>query len=366
MPCTKTSISLLLSAILFFCAVPVYPQSTESMMSQGNMLLENGAFDQAVTAYRKVLARDPQNFEAQFNLAFAYLNWGRFSNAVTEFNKAVGLNPNSADAWSNLAMAYENQGKSQKAIDALYRAVQTNPNNIVARINLATMYGQKKQLGAAIAQYKQVLQIDGTNLDATVNLAKCLVSQGNYKEAKHYLKSAIAINPNDPEAFWELGNLAWNSEKDAESAITNYQKAIVLKPNSQVYYQNLGQLLENLWIKNKDESKRKEAIAVWQKSLVYIDDALEKEEIQARLDRLERNESPAGKATPEELFGKSNMDNVEKVNRNAGKKPEDTKRINTSNVSMDDDISDLDSKQDTKSFDFDLDKAVDKKKKEKE
>ncbi len=346
----------------------IHGQSTESLMSQGNMLLSNGAYDQSVSVFRKVMARDPSNFEAQFNLAFAYLNWGRYSNAVTEFNKAVRLNPASAECWSNLAMAYQALGKDQKAIDALYRAVQQNPSNVTARINLATMYGQRKHTGQAIAQYKKVLQIDGTNLVATVNLAKCLSAQRKYKQARHYLKSAIAINPNDAEAYWELGNLLWHKDKDADGALTNYRKAIVLKPNNQTYYENLGLLLEDLWKKNKDDTKKTEAIDVWKKALVYLDDALKKEDIQMRLEMLERGESPSGKATPEELFGKTSLSKEDAVVRDEGKQGDDVQHIQTETYDVSGDLSGLGEEEEEGggAFDFDMKKAVKKKKKETE
>jgi Flp pilus assembly protein TadD len=345
--------------------VPLPAQSTESMMSQGNMLLSNGAFDQAVSVFRKVIARDPSNFEAQFNLGYAYLNWGRYSNAVTEFKRALRINPASAECWSNIAMAYQNLGQSQNAIDALYRAVQQNPNNITARINLATMYGQNKHWDKAIGQYKQVLQIDGTNLDATVNLAKCLISQGKEKEAKHYLKSAMAINPNDAEAYWEYANVLWNKDKDTEGALTNYRKAIALQPNSQVYYENLGLLLEELWKKNKDESKRKEAVDVWKKYLIYLDDALKKERIQDRLDMIERGESPSGKATTEELFGKNKLQKEEKISRESGEEGGGTKTIQVETYDVGGDLNDLSKEEEGKgdAFDFDMKKAVKEKKK---
>ncbi len=342
-----------------FITVSVYSQSTESLMSAGNMLLSNGAYDQAVTKFRKVIARDPGNFEAQFNLAFAYLNWGRSSNAVTEFKKAVSINPSSAEAWSNLAMAYENLGQSDNALNALYKAVDKNPSNIQARLNLATMYANKGRLSQAVSQYKQIVGIDGTNLDAHINLGKCLVSQNKFKEAKHYLKGAIGINSNDPEAYWELANILWNKDKDAEGAITNYKKAIALNPNSQVYYENLGLLYENL-------NKKKEALAVWKKWLIYLDDALKKEEVQRRVDMLERGESPSGKATPEELFGKdAGKGDIEKLQQEMRKEEEtSTQKVDVEGLDLGSDLSDLEEDKGS-SFDFDMKKAVEEKKKEK-
>ena len=359
--------SIVVIICLLFLAVNIHAQSTESLMSTGNSLLANGAYDQAVSKFRKVIARDPSNFEAQFNLAIAYLNTERFSNAITEFRKAVNINPRSAEAWSNMAYAYEQLGKSDKALDALYRAVQSNPNNITARINLATVYGQKNRYDQAIAQYKQVIQMDGTNLDAHVNLAKCLISKNKLKDAEHYLKGAIAINPNDGEAYWELGNL--QSGKNNDAALKNYRKAVALKPNSQVYYGNLGLLLEELWKKNKDESKKQEALDVWKSSLVYLDDALKKEKVQARIDMIERGEAPSGKATAEELFGetggsKGDLEALRSEMRAGDEEPTSTQRISVESYDVGSDLSTM-NEEGGGAFDFDMKKAVEEKKEQK-
>ena len=360
---------ILLCALLF--TVPALAVSTEELMNTGNHLLADGAYDQAVSKFRKVIARDPGNFEAQFNLAIAYLNSEQYSNAILEFKKAIYINPRSAEAWSNLAFVYDKLGWSEKALNALYKAVISNPNNITARINLATVYAQNNRYNEAIAQYKQIIQIDGTNLDAHVNIAKCLISKNKLKEAKHYLKSAIAINPNDPEAYWELGNVLWDSERNSEGAVKNYKKAIALKPNSQVYYENLGLLLEELWKKNKDKNKRQEAIDVWESWLVYLDDALQKEKIQSRIEMLERGESPTGKATPEELFGKSEPSREEieqlrsEVRKEGGEVVAKANIIKVDKYDVESELNDLEKSEDSK-FDFDMEKAVEKKKKEKE
>jgi Flp pilus assembly protein TadD len=342
----------------------VSAQSIESLMNSGNMLLQNGAYDQAVTKFRKVLSRDPGNFEAQFNLGFAYLNWGRNSNAITELKKALGINSRCTECWSNLAIAYENQGNTDNALSALYKAVNANPGNIQARLNLATMYANNDRLGDAIRQYKEVVQIDGRNVEAHLNLAKCLVSNGKVDEAKHYLKAALGLDPTEAEAYWELGTIAWRHEGKPEEAVKLYRKAIATQPNSQVYYENLGLVLEEL--KRKDE-----ALEVWKKYLVYLDDALKKDKVQYRVELLERGESPSGQESPEELFGKSDGgENIDRLRGELGREERDKagspKLITTQSMDVGGDLQSLEDDGGDEEFEFDMKKAVRKKKRQQE
>ncbi|MBN1131210.1 MAG: tetratricopeptide repeat protein [Chitinispirillaceae bacterium] len=269
------------SIMLVFVTAETPAQSTESLMNTGQELVQRGAFNQAVTAFRKALAREPDFFEAQFNLAFAYLQWQRYPEAVTEFKKALSMQPRNAEAWSNLAIAYDNLNRPNDATDALYHAVQIDPNNLNARMNLAAMYANANQNQKAIQHYKEVIKMDGSNGEAYLNLSKCLIATKNVKEAKEYLKQAMVNLPNKGDANAELGTIYWKTDNDIDKGIAEYRAALAKEPTNPAFYEDLALALES-------KGQKDEAIETWKNSLVYIDDALNKEKIQDRIDRLEK------------------------------------------------------------------------------
>jgi len=262
----------------------LFAQSSEALMSTGQDMLQRGQFSQAVTAFRQVVSREPDNFEAQFNLGFAYLQWGRQSNAIEELKKAQRLSPRNSQVWSNLAIAYENLGKHQESINALHQAVELDPNNITARMNLAAMYANANNQQEAIAHYKRVIQIDGTNEEALTNLSKCLMNIGKDAEAKGYLKQAIAANPNNGVAHCELGNIYWKKEKDLSKALSEFKIAVSVQPENPDLYSDLASAYEA-------KGDKGEAIETLKKSMIYMNDALQKEKVQDRIDRLEKGET---------------------------------------------------------------------------
>jgi tetratricopeptide (TPR) repeat protein len=326
------------------------------------MLLQNGAFDQAVTKFRKVVSRDPGNFEARFNLAFAYLNWQRYGKAVEEFKNTLGINPNCGECWSNLAIAYEAQGQSENALQALHQAVQYNPSSIDARTNLATMYANMDRLEQAVAQYEEVIQMDGSNVEAHLNAAKCLIQLERFTRAKHHLRSVLALNPRDADAHWELGNIYWMKDENVKEAISEYKKAIEYQPNSQLFYENLALLYESI-------GETEDAIKTWRAYLIYLDDALRKEKIRERVQRLEKGESPSGAIEPAALFGdQGGTENITRLQDELRYEPEGTgggKIIPSGQVDFMSDLEDLEEDSDN-AFEFDMEKAVEQKKKENE
>jgi len=286
------SSSLRMFAAAFLLSVSaVSAQSIENLMDSGNEMLQRGAFDQAVTQFRKVLNREPHNFEAQYNVAFAYLGWGRYSNAVDEFNKALRMQPNHSQAWTNLAVAYENQGKINDAIAALSKAVKADPNNVTARVNLASMYANNNRLNQAISEYNSLIKSGYSQPEVLVNYAKCLVTANRNDEAKKYFLEAVSGDPNNVEARWELAHIYWKKEKDPVKAKGEMRLAINANPENPALYEGLADILE-------DEGDRKGAIEQLNKAVIYTSEVLVKERIRTRIERLEgKSASTSGSAS---------------------------------------------------------------------
>lgn len=340
--------TLVLGCLLAFGSiVQIQAQSVEEMMLTGQAMIRNGAYNEAVTAFRKVVNREPDNFEAQFNLGFSYLGWGRYSNAVTELKKALSLNSRNAEVWSNLAIAYENLGKSSDAAGALQKAVDLDPTNIVARMNLGAIYANANQFGKAAAIFKQVVAIDGTHQEALMNLSKCYMGLGQIAEAKQYLKQAAMGNPSNGEAHWELANILWKKEKNLDEALKEYELGVKAQPTNPVLYENYAQLL----VEKKQKDK---AVEVLKTSMNYTDDVLQKDRIQLRIDQIQGKVSgPAGSVggSTAKLTMKDQSSDLKKELRGSETK-ESVQRIDTKPVDVMGDFNDLNSDDDAPVFDL--------------
>ncbi len=335
-----TRLGSLVSGLILIVGMQLHAQTIEELMAKGQQLLERGAFSEAVTAFRGVVSREPDNFEAQFNLAFAYLQWGRNSNAIDEFKRALRYQPSNSEIWSNLAIAYENLNQSDQAIGALYKAVQYNPGNITARINLAAMYHNANHFAKAIAQYKEVIAMDGSNEEALTNLAKCLVSTGKHAEAKNYLMQAVASNPGNGTARWELGTIYWKNEKNIDKGITEYKLAISADPSQPAFYESLASAYE-------EKGDKKLAVETLKSCMVYLDDALQKEKIQDRIDRLELGDAPKGKEGEEAAPKMTTRDQIDDLRKELRKKEAtQTRTIDTKPVDIMSDFNDLNTADD--------------------
>ncbi len=67
---------------------------------------------------------------------------GDYAAAKEDYKKALALQPRDADAETDLAITLIALHDSDQAISLLERAVQDNPTNIVAHFRLSTLYRQ--------------------------------------------------------------------------------------------------------------------------------------------------------------------------------------------------------------------------------
>jgi tetratricopeptide (TPR) repeat protein len=339
----KSTLVSFMSALVvtFALAIPASGQgSVEELMNSGGSLLKNGAYTEAIGTFRKVLSMEPRNFEAQYNLAFAYMQAERYEKAIAEFKKALSLEPRNAECWANIGFAYERLGKNSMAADAINRSVELNPSNVEARMNLAGMYENANAFDKAIAHYEAAIKTDGSRGDAYCGVARCLTEKGNIAGAKKYLSEAITKDANNAEAHWLMGNIAWKKENKQADALKEYEISVRLDPNSQVFYENLAKLQEEM-------GKKDDALATWKKYLIYLNEAIKKEEVKSHIDKLERGESTAStsKSDAKAAREQSSQENTEKMQKLQKELRKDnqggTKRMETQPVDIGSDIANI-------------------------
>lgn len=171
----KTMTFLMLSCMICLGGIPrhAHGQSVEELMSIGNSMMQAGHYNESVTAFRKVIQREPDNFEAQRNLALAYYKWGRYSNAVTEFEKAVRLHAGDASCWYYMGLSYVHLGNRAKAMECLTKANQLSPGESLYFLGIALLYEKDKNYEAALDNYQRAKRLDPSNGEANEGIIRC-------------------------------------------------------------------------------------------------------------------------------------------------------------------------------------------------
>ncbi len=108
----------------------------------------------------------------------------------------------------------------QPAIDHFQRAIDLDPSLLNARLYLATAYFQlyvpsgdspeNIKIGdQAISAFEDVLKYDANNVDALSSIATIYYYMKKFDKAKELQQRRLQIEPNNPEAYYWIGQLDW-------------------------------------------------------------------------------------------------------------------------------------------------------------
>jgi tetratricopeptide (TPR) repeat protein len=164
------------------CRVIPAEGSTQSMKMSLKLAAVAGAALLVLTAAGcdKLRARD------QLNKGVAAYKNARYEQAINNFKEAVALDGSLKNAKLYLATAYAQQ----------YIPGVDSPENL-------------QNANSAIEQYKSVLEQDPKNVNSIKGIAYLYLQMKKFEDAKDYYRKAIALDPNDPEAYYSVGVIDW-------------------------------------------------------------------------------------------------------------------------------------------------------------
>ena len=122
----------------------------------------------------------------QLNKGVAAYKNARYEQAIENFKNAVALDDRLKNAKLYLATAYAQQ----------YIPGVDSPENL-------------QNATSAIDQYKSVLQQDPKNVNSIKGIAYLYLQMKKFEDAKDYYRKAVALDPNDPEAYYSVGVIDW-------------------------------------------------------------------------------------------------------------------------------------------------------------
>jgi tetratricopeptide (TPR) repeat protein len=120
-------------------------------------------WEDAVEAYRRVVAIDPGYAAAWNNLGLLLHRLGRYDEARAAYTAAVEHDPRCCEAEYNLGSLAEDQGDVDEAILRYRRALATSPDYADAHFNLAGALARAGRGPEAIAHWQRYLVLDGAS-----------------------------------------------------------------------------------------------------------------------------------------------------------------------------------------------------------
>jgi len=162
---------------------------------------------------------------------------------------AASLQPGDADAHYNLGNALYHKGDLVGAIAEYREALRLNPNNDLAHIGIGIALHHKGDMEGAIAEYRKAYDLKPLDHTTCFILTGALRRQGQYEAASRVIEPYLAKcraasleNPDDSAKHAVLGQ-ALHFNGDLEGAISEFRRALRLRPHSFSLHQFLRDLL---------------------------------------------------------------------------------------------------------------------------
>ena len=157
-------------------------------------------------------------------------------NAINAAQQAVRIDDSESENWSVLGDIYsilvptKLEGVYDHATEALTKSHDLNPQNPRTSLALALLEARAGKYDTARTYAESAIRIKRNYTDALYLVSQIDIVTGNIKGAVQSIQSMIALEPQNPARYYQLGILAL-AQNDVDAAISIFEKAITLDPS---------------------------------------------------------------------------------------------------------------------------------------
>jgi type IV pilus assembly protein PilF len=144
-------------------------------------------------------------------LGTAYFDNGQTAIALDELRIAVEADPTYVPAHNQLGLVHMALGDDRLAQGAFERALKLDPNDSPTNNNFGLFLCQRKREKEAIRYFMVALKnpLYTTPENAYANAGICSRMQGDDVRGEEWLRKALALQPNQPQALYQLADIAF-------------------------------------------------------------------------------------------------------------------------------------------------------------
>ena len=232
------------------------PNNFQAWFDLGFIYNGLGNTQESIAAYRKSVAAKPDVFESNLNLGLMLAKTGQpdaeqFLRAATTLKPTANVDEGHARAWLSLAHVLESS-KPDEAIAAYKQAATLQPKDPEAHLSAGLLLEKENRFADAEQEYKEALALDPNSSDALTGMANIYMRGQRFGEADPILRKLIAMHSDDVAARIQLAHILIVLEK-YDDAVAELQDALKVDPANAQAQNDLGDLY--LRIKKYDQAE---------------------------------------------------------------------------------------------------------------
>lgn len=210
--------------------------------------------------YQRAADASPKNITFQLSAAQALVRLADYKKADTYLARARAIDPNHYRLHSTLGEIARSENRAQDAISEYRLALANSPDPAPEgplfqpqlRMNLVELLKETGDEAASKEQARIGLdRLNGIQVDAAQRFdyyrlrGSLNFNVGNMQQAEADVKQALALDPENPNAHLQYGQLLWRMERRPE-AKREYEAALKLEANNRFALSSLGFLAREM------------------------------------------------------------------------------------------------------------------------
>ena len=220
--------------------------------------LEMGEVDRAIESIRRALNQAPENPLLHVTLARCLTQDWNTQGALQHYRRAVELAPSSYSILSQYGLELARRDLNHEAVDMLSRALAVRPNyQLLMEISRILLFLDRRV--EATPFLKQAVELAPEQPQAYYYLGRQAQSFGDYEKAARLYRSALERRPNHLEGLIRLGEVEFQQQNLAE-AEDFLGKALSLEPGNVSALFWLGRV-------KKESGAAGQAVRYWRQAL---------------------------------------------------------------------------------------------------
>lgn len=230
-----------------------YPKNNtpeEQFISEGDAHLCDSKFEEALHCYRQAIDLCPHHHYAQLRRADVFLLQEQVDDSllIYQYLKSIAVTDPSLTEFFNLilkrlGLVYKKKEEYNTAIDYFTQSLQIKDDDMVLtyRAEVFTALGSE---GEALNDLNQALALNPSNLTAIYDMAFLLYDMKNFRQSLFYF-TELLIPPNptyDKAVIYAHRGMAYFMDEEYDLAFEDYHQVLTLKPDEAYYYNERAKL----------------------------------------------------------------------------------------------------------------------------
>lgn len=213
------AIALIAGAECALCALPAWAQQSNDAAREISAHLREHDYQGALDLSRAALEKSPKDVRLIAMEGLACSGLGKEHEALAAYNSALKISPDYLPALEGAAQIEYSEGSEHAAV-LLKRLLALHPDDPTSNAMMAVVEFKKGDCKAAVEHFKKSEELVATQTIALEQYGACLVRLRRPEEAIPILEKAVAADPQDTRARFDLAATQLSAHKSQDAIAT--------------------------------------------------------------------------------------------------------------------------------------------------